>query len=78
MASMTTTRSRPRSTRFRAATLKVNGAMGSEGTTLKYHEIDVTAYLRAQAEGAASFVPYESAGKYTTLNAGSAAATGRS
>lgn len=40
------------------------------GTADAYHEIDVTAYVRAQAAGdaVASFVLQESVGKYTTLN----------
>lgn len=38
------------------------------GTTTQYYEIDVTAYVKAQSDGVASFVLQESAGKYTTLN----------
>jgi hypothetical protein len=39
-------------------------------TTAKYNDIDVTAYVSAQAagDGTVSFVLQESAGKYTTLN----------
>ena len=40
------------------------------GATAQYYEIDVTAYVQAQAAGddAATFILKESAGKYTTFN----------
>lgn len=50
----------------------IGTAVGSVvmNTTAAYYEIDVTAYVLAQAAGDAvvSFVLSESAGKYTTLN----------
>ena len=56
----------------------VGAALGSAPmtTTAKYVEIDVTAYVKAQAAGdqKASFVLNESAGKYTTLNSSDNAA----
>ena len=47
-------------------------AVGSAtlGATAQYYEVDVTAYVRAQAAGddVATFILKESAGKYTTFN----------
>ena len=44
-------------------------------TAARYYEIDVTAYVQAQASGdkAASFVLDESAGKYTTFSSNDSA-----